>query len=259
MNIDDIKMLAMQNNSVIPLKKKVIVIDSGKKKEVSENTKRLIEIEWKKLTEQYSNIFNGPNYCVDQVELVDEQIIHKCSRSSYSHYRCSRIHDLGKDICRNPYGAVYLVTRDGYLVIALQGGDSENVGKIQGIGGGMSAEDTQMGNNILNPENTALRELEEEAGKEIRNSINRTEPGYLITDGIKFGIVTLAYSNMGKNEMEKSFLLFKEESGNNELDRLLFWNKETLEDIVQYETKQDLGVVQLIRLFLDDFNSAKAH
>lgn len=243
-----------KKQNVIPLKKKVKVIDSGKEKEISEITRILIEQEWLKLTEHYPSIFNGPNYCVEQIELFDEQITLTCSRSSYAHYRCGRVFDLGEEVCRNPYGAAYLVTKDGYLVVALQGGDSENEGKIQGIGGGMSAEDFQEDKYILDPEITALRELEEEAGKDIRNSIYKIEPGFLITDGIKFGMAAICYSDLEKHEMENAFTKFQIESNNHELDSLSFWNKENLDELAQYEEKQDLGVAQLIRNFFDSSN-----
>lgn len=244
-----IKLMAEQNKNVIPLKKRAIVVDSGKKKELSEATRNLIEQEWQKLIELHPGVFNGPTYCVDQIEMSDEQITLICSHSAYDHYRCSRSFDLGEEVCRNPYGAAYLVTKDGYLVVALQGGDSENEGKLQGIGGGISAEDFNEDEHILNPELTALRELEEEAGKEIRESIYKTEPGFLITDGIKFGMATICYSDLKKNEMEKLLTSFQTESNNHELDRLSFWNKENLDELVQYEEKHDLGVVQLIRSF----------
>ena len=249
MDLEEFKQIAVKNNNVIPLKNKVTVIDLGVQKELSEDTRKLVEQEWDILSAQYPNIYNGITYCVDELELVDNQITLKCSRSTYSHYRCGGKHDLGKDACRNPYGGIILITKDGYLVVPLQGGDSENEGKLQAIGGGMSPEDSVNNTNILDPEITALRELEEEAGIEIRKSIYKTAPGYLITDGSKFGMIAWGYSEMSKAEMDKCLKAFQNESGNKELDRLLFWNKDNLNDLTQYETKQDLGVVQFIRTF----------
>ena len=99
-----------------------------------------------------------------------------------------------------------------------------------------------------------LRELEEEAGKDIRNSIYKIEPGFLITDGIKFGMAAICYSDLEKHEMENAFTKFQIESNNHEIDSLSFWNKENLDELAQYEEKQDLGVAQLIRYFFDSSN-----
>ena len=96
----------------------------------------------------------------------------------------------------------------------------------------------------------ALRELEEEAGEEIRNSITEIGKTYLVTNGKKYGIHTVVYSKLEAKEVFSAFEYFKKATGNNEIDKLISFGKDDLEKLTKYEDNQDLGVIDLLKMLM---------
>lgn len=234
---------------VRPLKSKVKIIDTGEAVKLSERTRENIEDFWKEFMMEHPRCFRGLIYSVDKMEEGDN-LIFTCSHSDFAHACYGSMNDLGGEACRNIYGSCLVVTADNYVAVALNGIGSGNYTLIQAIGGGVDSDDLNEQGQYIDPEITALRELEEETGVKIRSSIIETRPGYLLTDGKKYGVISIAYSSLFKSEMEEAFTMYKQETGNDEIEELIFFHKDKMNEIDWYEDKQDLGVVEMIRHFL---------
>lgn len=92
--------------------------------------------------------------------------------------------------------------------------------------------------------------MEEEAGSEIRNSITDIGNSYLVTNGKKYGIHTVVYSNLDSKAIYSAFDSFKKETGNNEIDKLISFSINDLEELQKYDTSQDLEVVNLLKMIM---------
>lgn len=230
----------------VSLSGKIIIEDTGKKLALPDEIKCGVDSYWSKLLEKYPLIFNGPVYSVISCDNSGDVPYLKVALTDYAHYKYSELHDLSEYACHNLYAGCKPITRDGYIVCALNGAGTEFCGKIQGIGGAVDPVDRQPGSSLLDVEITAARELTEEAGPEIRDSIFRMSPGHLLMDGIKYGISMNAYSSMTANEMENSFTRYKAQSGNNEIDRLMFFGMDNMDELMHYKDCQDIGVVEMI-------------
>lgn len=244
----------------------VITIIAIKELNILERTSREIPAEigeeveryWADLLEKNPGMFNGPVYSVWHMENKDGKVALECELSDYAHYKYSEIHDLGEYACRNMYAGCILVSSDGKLLVSLNGKDSEFVGKIQIIGGAVDPNDRIIGGSFnsedrwkrhpLSPTVAALRELEEETGEEIRKSITEIGKTYLVTNGKKYGIHTVAYSKLESKEVLSAFEYFKKETGNNEIDKLISFGKEDMEKLKKYDNNQDIGVVDLLKM-----------
>ncbi|MCR5556205.1 MAG: NUDIX hydrolase, partial [Butyrivibrio sp.] len=158
------------------------------------------------------------------------------------------------------YAGCIVVSTDNKFFVSLNGKGSEFVGKIQIIGGVIDPDDRIIGGaihegdngeiNKFSPVVTALRELEEEAGSEIRSSITDIGRSYMVTNGKKYGIHTVVYSDLDSKSIYSAFDSFKEETGNNEIDKLISFSKDALEELQKYGSSQDLEVVNLLRMIM---------
>lgn len=229
-------------------------------RELPEDIGKGIEDNWNELLIRYPGMFNGPVFSTVQMENADGKLTLKCELSNYAHYKYSEIRDLGEYSCRNSYAGCIVVSTDNRFFVSLNGKGSEFVGKIQIIGGVIDPDDRIIGGaihednngkvNKLSPVVTALRELEEEAGSEIRNSITDIGNSYLVTNGKKYGIHTVVYSNLDSKAIYSAFDSFKKETGNNEIDKLISFSIDDLEELQKYDTSQDLEVVNLLKMIM---------
>lgn len=192
-------MLKGENMSEIIKLKNLNIIDVTPR-ELPEDIRNGIQANWNKLLVNYPRMFNGPVYSALHMNNDDGKVTLTCELSDYSHYKYSEIRDLGEYACRNTYAGCIVVSSDDRLFVSLNGEGSEFVGKIQVIGGVIDPDDRFAGEsseqNKLSPVTTALRELGEEAGEEIRKSITDIGSSYLVTNGKKYGIHTVVYSEL---------------------------------------------------------------
>ena len=215
---------------------------------------------WRELIVRYPGMFNGPVYSTLNMNNEDGKATLECELSDYAHYKYSEITDMGEYACRNTYAGCVVVSSDNRLFVSVNGEGSEFVGKLQIIGGAIDPNDRIIGGSLesedewkqnpLSPVSTALRELGEEVGSEIRNSITEIGRSYLVTNGRKYGIHTVVYSCLNSEEIYAAFESFKKKTGNNEIDKLVSFGKEDEEELIKYESCQDLDVVDLMRLLL---------
>lgn len=215
--------------------------------ELPENLKEQVSIYWNEQKRQHPGMFNGPVYSVLDMENNNGEITLECALSDYANYKYSEIHDLGEFACRNLYAGCLLKSCEGKYIVALNGAGSEFTGKIQFIGGAMDPEDKDEVTGKLDPLITAMRELEEEAGKEIRNSIKNVGETYLITNGRKYGIGTVLQSSMSADELTAALGRFKDSTHNNEIDNLVAFGKENKDELENYVNRQDIGVVEFLK------------
>lgn len=206
---------------------------------------------WKEQLNSYPKMFNGPLYSVKSMENKNGNIVLKCEASDYAHYKYSESHDVGEYACRSTYAGCLLVSNDGKIFVSLNGTGSEFVGKIQFIGGVIDPDDRGRDNRI-DPVVTAFRELEEEAGKEIRDSIVQVGESYLITDGKKIGVQTILHSKMDAKEILSAFDSFKKITGNNEIHKLVAFDKRNKDFRNSFKENQDIGVIDLLSMFIEE-------
>ena len=247
---------------IIPIKK--LNIKEVKKRELPKHIEEGIQNYWNELIEKYPGMFNGALFSVISMENNNGVITLTCEPSNYAHYKYSEIKDLGEYACRSTYAGCILVSADKKLFVSLNGVGSEFVGKIQGIGGVMDPDDRITGSDIywddnaksgnLSPVVTALRELEEEVGKEIRDSITDIGKSYIVTNDGKYGIPSVFYSSLDAEEIYNAFDSFKKETGNNEVDKLVSFGKEDMDELEKYESSQDIGIVDLLKIVMKDLN-----
>ncbi|MBO4911588.1 MAG: NUDIX domain-containing protein [Butyrivibrio sp.] len=205
---------------------------------------------WREQTKLYPGMFNGPVYSVLNMENNDGNVVFECALSDYANYKYSEAHDLGQFACRNLYAGCLLKTSDGKCIVSLNGVGSEFTGKIQFIGGAVDPEDRDEVTNHLDPLITAMRELEEEVGTQIRNSIEGVGETHIITNEKKFGILTILQSELTADELLAAFEHFKESTHNNEIDCLFAFGKDNKDELEEYENRQDIGVVEFLRSIL---------
>lgn len=244
--------------NIIPIKELSIIERTAREipKEINEE----VEQYWSDLSEKNHGMFNGPVYSVRHMENEDGKVLLECELSDYAHYKYSEIHDLREYACRNIYAGCILASSDGKLFVSLNGEGSEFVGKIQVIGGAIDPTDRIIDGSFnsedrwkqqpLSPTVAALRELEEETGEEIGNSITEIGKTYLVTNGKKYGIHTVVYSKLEAKEVFSAFEYFKKATGNNEIDKLISFGKDDLEKLTKYENNQDLGVIDLLKMLM---------
>ncbi len=250
--------------AIIPIKEINIIELTPRKLPV--DIQKGIESYWNGLLTKWPRMFNGPVYSVVQMENDDNKLTLQCELSNYAHYKYSEIQDLGEYACRNTYAGCVVVSSDNEAFVSLNGEDSEFVGKIQVIGGAIDPNDRIIGGaihegdnseqNRISPVVTALRELEEEAGDEIRESITDIGKSYLVTNGEKYGIHTVVYSSLKSKAIFSAFENFKKKTGNNEIDKLISFGKDDQEKLQKYEACQDLEVVNLLRTLMGRTQSA---
>jgi 8-oxo-dGTP pyrophosphatase MutT (NUDIX family) len=219
---------------IIPLKE--INMTEVAPRELPGDIRKGIQDNWSELMKRYPGMFNGPVFFTVQMENNDGKVTLECELSDYAHYKYSEIRDLGEFACRNTYAGCIVVSTDNRFFVSLNGEGSEFVGKIQVIGGVIDPNDRTAGRekredggsaeSRLSPVTTALRELEEEAGSEIRNSITDIGKSYLVTNGKKYGIHTVVYSKLDSDGIYSAFESFKKETGNNESDKLISFCKD---------------------------------
>ena len=243
---------------IIPLKEiNMIEVTS---RELPEDMEKGIRDNWSTLLTRYPGMFNGPVFSTVKMENDEGKVTLKCELSDYAHYKYSEIRDLGEYACRNTYAGCIVVSNDNRFIVSLNGEGSEFVGKIQIIGGVIDPYDRIIGGaihegdngevNKLSPVVTALRELEEEAGSEIRNSITDIGRSYLVTNGKKYGIHTVVYSDLDSASIYSAFDSFKKETGNNEIDKMISFSIDAMEELQKYVSSQDLEVVNLLRMIM---------
>lgn len=234
---------------IIPLKEiNMIEITT---RELPVDIKEGIQDYWNGLLTKYPGMFNGPVFSTVKMENDEGKVTLNCELSNYAHYKYSEIRDLGEYACRNTYAGCIVVSNDNRFIVSLNGEGSEFVGKIQIIGGVIDPDDRSTGNvNKLSPVVTALRELEEEAGSEIRNSITDVGRSYLVTNGKKYGIHTVVYSDQDSDAIYSAFESFKKETGNNEIDKMISFSIDAMEELQKYVSSQDLEVVNLLRMIM---------
>ncbi len=249
-------------SSIIPVKE--INMIEVPLRELPGKIKQGIQDNWNELLKTYPRMFNGPVFSMQQMENDDGNVTLKCELTNYAHYKYSEIKDLGDYACRNTYAGCIVVSSDDKFFVSLNVAGSEFVGKLQIIGGVIDPDDRVSGDSVdfvdndlidnddvtlgrISPVITALRELEEEAGAEIRNSITEIGRTYLVTNGKKYGIHTVVYSNLDAEAIYSAFDSFKKETGNNEIDKLISFSSDRIDELQQYEGSQDLDVVDLLK------------
>ena len=214
------------------------------------------------LMQHFDVVGHYPEPDAHTLENDDGIVTITCEPSDYAHYKYSEIKNLGKYACRSMYAGCILVSSDKKLFVSLNGIGSEFVGKIQGIGGVMDPSDRFIGgairedgstdNNKLSPLVTAFRELEEEVGKEIRDSVTDIGKSYLVTNDNKYGFPFVFYSNLDSKTIQHAFDSFKKETGSNEVDRLISFGKDDMAELEKYESGQDIGVVDLLKIIMGE-------
>ncbi len=243
---------------IIPIKE--LMIKEVEAREMPKDIEEGVQVYWNELLAKYPGMFNGPLYSVISMENEDGIVTLTCEPSDYAHYKYSEIKDLGEYACRSMYAGCILVSSDKKLFVSLNGVGSEFVGKIQGIGGVMDPDDRIIGGVVqgdgsteagqLSPLVTAIRELEEEVGKEIRDSIKDIGKSYLVTNDGKFGIPSVFYSSLDSEGIYRAFDSFKKETGSNEVARLVSFGKDDMEELKKYEQFQDIGIVDLLKIIM---------
>ena len=230
---------------------KSIVFEVGGKRDLPNDIEVGVSEYWNILLEKYPRIFNGQLYSVKNIENTDGDIVLKCEQSDYAHYKYSETHDLGQYACKSTYAGCLLVSADGKIFVSLNGAGSEFVGKIQFIGGVIDHGDKDVEGKI-DPKLTAFRELEEETGKEIRDSIIKIGESYLITDGHKVGVQTVLHSKMNADEIFFAFERFKNASGNDEINRLVVFDNDNKDFCDTFKENQDIGVIDLLNMVIEE-------
>lgn len=243
---------------IIPIKE--LNIKEVAKRELPKDIEEGIQSHWNVNIDRFPGMFNGPVFSTISMVNDDGVVTLTCEPSDYAHYKYSEIKDLGEYACRSIYAGCILVSSDKRLFVSLNGIGSEFVGKIQAIGGVMDPDDRYIGGAIrddgstdagkLSPLVTALRELEEEVGKEIRDSVTDIGKSYLVTNDNKYGLPFVFYSSLDSETILYSFDSFKKETGSNEIDKLISFGKDDMDKLEKYESGQDIGVVDLLKTIM---------
>ena len=245
---------------IIPIKE--LIIQEVVARELPKDIEEGVQVYWNELIAKYPGMFNGALYSVINMENDDGIVTITCEPSDYAHYKYSEIKDIGEYACRSMYAGCILVSADKKLFVSLNGVGSEFVGKIQAIGGavdpcdrfigGAIHEDGSTDNNKLSPLVTAFRELEEEVGKEISDSVTDIGKSYLVTNDNKYGFPFVFYSNLDSKTIQHAFDSFKKETGSNEVDRLISFGKDDTAELERYKSGQDIGVVDLLKIIMGE-------
>ena len=228
-----------------------IIFDIEEKRDLPEELETKVSEYWDEQLKSYPGMFNGPLFSAKDMENNNGNIVLKCEASDYAHYKYGESHDMGEYACRSTYAGCLLVSADEQIFVSLNGAGSEFVGKIQFIGGVIDPDDNGRDGRI-DPIVTALRELEEETGKEIRESIVQIGKSYLITNGNKVGIQTVLYSEMNSDEIFSAFERFKNATGNNEINRLVAFDKDNKNIRDTFKENQDIGVIDLLSMVIEE-------
>ncbi|WP_026490043.1 hypothetical protein [Butyrivibrio sp. XBB1001] len=234
---------------IIPIKE--LKIKEVEARELPKDIEEGVHVYWNELTAKYPGMFNGALYSVINMENDDGIVTITCEPSDYAHYKYSEIKDIGEYACRSMYAGCILVSSDKKLFVSLNGIGSEFVGKIQGIGGVMDPSDRIIAGK-LSPLVTAFRELEEEVGKEIRDSVTDIGKSYLVTNDNKYGFPFVFYSSLDSETIQHDFDSFKKETGSNEVDRLISFGKDDMAELEKYESRQDIGIVDLLKIIMNE-------
>ena len=237
---------------IIPIKK-ISILEEKLGSELPKDIRAGVAAYWNEQISHNPRMFNGPVFSVCDMASEEGVVSLRCYISDYAHYKYSETKELGQFSCRNLYAGCLIKSADDRYIVSLNGRGSEFNGKIQFIGGAIDPNDRNAESGNLDPIVAALRELEEEAGPEIRDSIYDVGDSFLITNGKKYGIQTVFESNMDSEAIIVAFGKYKAESGNDEIDKMISFEKKNMEDLSKYRERQDLGVVDLLMMCISGY------
>ena len=226
--------------------RKIAVKDTGARLIVPAEIDNKIKDNWNELLKIHPFLFNGPVFSTANMINQDGEVTLECELSDYANYQYVQKYDIGEYSCKNTYAGCLLKSADDRIFVSLNGSGSENEGKIQFIGGVIDSEDRNESGD-LDPIIAAKRELFEEAGAVIRDSIVSYGSTYLITDGSKYGIQTIFGSKLNSKEILAAFDEFKNSSDNAEIARIISFGKDNANELTRYEKRHDLGVIDLMK------------
>ncbi|MCR5155462.1 MAG: hypothetical protein K6C96_02120, partial [Butyrivibrio sp.] len=75
---------------------------------------------------------------------------------------------------------------------------------------------------------------------------------YLVTNDNKYGFPFVFYSSLDSETILHAFDSFKKETSSNEVDRLICFGKDDIAELEKYESGQDIGVVDLLKIIMGE-------
>lgn len=210
------------------------------KEELDEGLKEKIQNHWKDLTKDSDFLHEAEILDVTNINEKDNNYELELKSTTFSHYMYSR---TSKETNVNPmFSGAYILTRDGYLVCCGEKSlENNEYFEVVNLVGGM-ADVKDITDGVYSCEDNLVREYKEEIGIDVSSlnfsiklkylkypSENENKKAYPI--GTIFEIKT-TYT---KKELEEIFYSVKHD---NELSRLIFFNKENYKEIYNYKQKK---------------------
>lgn len=225
-------------------------IYKGKEK-LDEELKEKIEKNWNELIKKTESFHEGKIIIVTDIKNNENNYEITIKESLFSHLMYSKI---TKKINVQPmFSGAYIITKDEYVVCNIDKYllNGENIEIINLVGGMADVKD--MINGEYSCENNIKREVKEELGIDIDNPNFNTKLKYLKYPSeneskIAYPIGTIfeIKTTYTKEDME---IVFRTNIHDNEISRLVFFNKDNYKEIYNYEQKKQYIPELLEKIF----------
>jgi 8-oxo-dGTP pyrophosphatase MutT (NUDIX family) len=239
--------------SLRTIPKQVKVIKENIPFPLSQNRKLEIEEHWNKINQE-GTFHRGEVFSVTSIIENKDFCEIKLAITDYAHYlHTVRTNMMDAEACQVVYGAGLVETKDNVLVFGEMGSNTVYPGRLQCVGGGLSEEDHQ--GDVLDLQQSVLRELSEELGLDPNMDIKEVSPMYMKTGGSYNFIVILYHlkSTLTKIELKEKYQMFCVNLLENKLQpefaNIIFLNN-TKQDIKEFLHKDKREQVDYLTPFL---------
>lgn len=198
---------------------------------------------WNKIIIEKPHFFNGDLLSVEAIREDDDAIHIDLAKSSFAHYLYTKSHCEIVHPCVSLAVGTMIVSADGYFVFGITGSQTETPKVIQFLGGAVDREDLFIENGI---QQAALREIIEEVGIDIGDSIESIKPRFIEKSIGVCGILLMAKSKFSSEKLSKEFDQFKRSQQTEEMNSIYMHKIENAKEMLVGEYELDSFVREAI-------------
>ncbi|MEI7749912.1 MAG: hypothetical protein WCJ25_02815 [Candidatus Moraniibacteriota bacterium] len=224
----------MQQDTLFPLEKRLEVVFTGKKFVLPTGLQDTIDAYWNGLIADGNGYTRGEVFTISDIEETEDVTTVIVELSDYAHYLYTRRVGLpGEYACKNLHTSCLFETSDGMLVFGRMGKQTSVPGNIQCVGGGLDKDDVR--GVVIDLEHNIRKELQEEVGIDVGDSVSDFGVGYLRYDSRVHSIAAIFILKLSVSSRELSDhygefeAKLKDDGEQPEFESLIYVSKDKME------------------------------
>lgn len=210
------------------------------KEEIDEKLKEKIESNWNEITKDSDFLHEGEILEVTNIIESNGSFEIELKSTTFSHYMFSKISD--ETNVNSMFSGAYILTSDGYAVGCMEKYLENNVySEIVNLIGGV-ADIKDIKNGTYSCEDNLIREYKEETGIDINDKKFTIKLKYLKypsededKKSYPIGTIFEIKTEYTKDELDELFIINQHD---NELAKLIFFNKKNYKEIYKYKNRK---------------------